>query len=370
MTSAIRPATASRCTRTAAPCGATDVTVPGHRLRAEPCGLPDGEGHRRRREAGADLARAPVCWRPARCRRRSRIVGAAAGAAQHVEPDQPGDVVGGRPLRDLGGGAVLRDPAVVEDQHPVGHASSRRAASWVTSTATPSKSARCRAQLEPQRHRDPDVEGGQRLVEQQQPGLGGQRPGDRDPLRLAAGQLRGPAVGRGRSTPSRASQSRGRPLGVPAGGSAAARAERDVVQRAQVREQQVAPGRPSRRRGAGPRRPARRRAVPGLAVADDPALVERHEPGERPQQRGLARRRWGRCTATTSPRSARQVYVERVRGPADDHVRRRGRRHARTGPCTAWSNHRSRSRASTATETSIRITLSTSAASWSLCSAT
>ena len=42
------------------------------------------------------------------------------------------------------------------------------------------------AQRLPQRRRDSDVEGGHGLVEEQQPRVGGQGAGDRDPLRLTA----------------------------------------------------------------------------------------------------------------------------------------------------------------------------------------
>ena len=110
--------------------------------------------------------------------------------------------------------------------------------------------------------------------------------------------------------------------------------------------------------------------VPGLAVAHHAALVEGHQAGERAHQ--------GRLAGAVGPDHRQHVaafrahpYVERVRGSSYDHVRvEEGGAHTRTVPCAATSNHRSRSSASTATETSIRITLITSAASGSDCSAT
>ena len=67
------------------------------------------------------------------------------------------------------------------------------------------------AQLEP----DLGVQGGQRLVEQQHPGLDGERPGQRDALLLAAGQLVGNCPACGDSPTSRAAR---RPLAPLAGG--------------------------------------------------------------------------------------------------------------------------------------------------------
>ena len=54
------------------------------------------------------------------------------------------------------------------------------------------------------------VEGGERLVEEQQPGFGGQGAGERDPLRLAAGQLARSVPGAvGEADPSPATPRRG-----------------------------------------------------------------------------------------------------------------------------------------------------------------
>ena len=47
-------------------------------------------------------------------------VRAVRGAGIQVQPDELGDVLGGRSTGDLGGGAFLHDPAVLEHQQPVG----------------------------------------------------------------------------------------------------------------------------------------------------------------------------------------------------------------------------------------------------------
>ena len=94
------------------------------------------------------------------------------------------------------------------------------------------------AQRLPQGRGDGDVERGHRLVEQQQPGVGGERAGHRDPLGLPAGELAGAPVGElGDADLLEPACGAAR---APYGGAAprAARAEGDVVEHAQVREEQ------------------------------------------------------------------------------------------------------------------------------------
>ncbi len=66
--------------------------------------------------------------------------------------------------------------------------------SWVTKIVVMPSFALDLADLLAQRHADLGVERRQRLVEQQQLGLGRQRPGERHALLLAAGELVGIAV--------------------------------------------------------------------------------------------------------------------------------------------------------------------------------
>jgi hypothetical protein len=94
------------------------------------------------------------------------------------------------------------------------------------------------------------VEGGERFVEQEHGGIGGQGSGQGDPLGLPTGQLGGTAVGEfGESDAFQPWQ--GLLAGDPAPGAADLGGERDVVQHAQVREQPVVlehqPDRPVRR---------------------------------------------------------------------------------------------------------------------------
>ena len=155
-------------------------------------------------------------------------------------------------------------------------ASSRASSrSWVTMIAGPV--GQHLPQHPAQQRRGADVERGQGFVEQQQPGVGGQGPGDRDPLGLPAGQLRRLAGRRTRSAPTSSSQ--------PPGGGCRA------------------PGRAGRRLGARRRR-CRARSGAGTAAGPGPAGrprglcggTHRHAPAVRRGRTGPARRaRPGRC---------------------------------------------------------------------------
>ena len=77
----------------------------------------------------------------------------------------------------------------------------------MTSTRAPANVARCGTELAPQLGPGPDVEGGERLVEQQQPGLGDERAGQGDALLLTTGERAGLALGDGQPRPTRSSHS-------------------------------------------------------------------------------------------------------------------------------------------------------------------
>jgi hypothetical protein len=138
----------------------------------------------------------------------------------------------------------------------------------VTSSDAPSNAARCRR--------------GQGLVEQQQPGPYGQGAGERDPLRLPAGERTGPAAGvLGQAD---AVEPLGRePPGLALAHSLAARPERHVVQRGQVREQQVV------LEHHADRTPVGRPVAPLLTTEPDVAAGEREQAREGAQRGGLAR---------------------------------------------------------------------------------
>ncbi len=156
------------------------------------------------------------------------------------------------------------------------------------------------------------------------------------------------------------------PLGVPPGAAAAAGPEGGVAERVEVREEQ--PVLEDHAQVAAPGVDPDPVPVPHRLPEPDLAVVERHQAGERPHQGGLA----GAVRPDDRDHVAglgTQADVDRVPGPADHDVGVE-RAHRALPPCSARSNQRSRISASAATETTIRITLSTTAASWSVCSAT
>ncbi len=84
----------------------------------------------------------------------------------------------------------------------------------------------------------PGVEGGQRLVEQEHAGADGERASERDPLLLAAGHLPGVAP-RERRQADELERLAGAAAALAGTHAAHPQAERDIVQRGQVREQAV-----------------------------------------------------------------------------------------------------------------------------------
>ena len=185
-------------------------------------------------------------------------VGERAGV--QVEAHQPGHVLGGRAAGDLGGRPLLDDPAVLQHQDPVGeHQRLQRVVG--DERHGPAKSAQVPAQLAADLQPGARVEGGQRLVEQQQPRVGGQRPGQRDPLGLPAGELRRgwrPArLGQADPVePVAAASPRASPRRAPAGRAA----EGDVVEHASGAGTAGSPGTP---RPPGGRPPATNAPVAG-----------------------------------------------------------------------------------------------------------
>ena len=179
------------------------------------------------------------------------------------------------------------------------------------------------------------VQGGQRLVEQQHPRVGGQRPGERHPLGLAVGQLRR-AVGR-RGPGPRGRRARRRP-GRPRrpGAAAAARPERDVGPGGEVREEQVVGGEHADPAATG-RGGCRRR--PPLAVDPDVPGPRGDEPGQACSAVVLPAP-FGPSTATTSPSAA-----------ASGRSRSRAPRETRSVGVEAHRSHRPRSTPRTTTAT-------------------
>ena len=169
----------------------------------------------------------------------------------------------------------------------------------------------------------------ERLVEQQQRGLAGQRPGERDPLRLTAGQLGRSARVPARRCPSRSSQGSAAARRGRATQPAGARRERHVVAHAQVREEPVvledeadraarrldedtarprrratcaAAGRSGRRsRGSGRRAPASRVRLPGAVRVRARRAPRRARPSNATPKRERAAGHAGASTCDGPP---------------------------------------------------------------------
>ena len=206
------------------------------------------------------------------------------------------------------------------------------------------------------------VQRGQRLVEQQQSRVDGERAGQRDPLRLAAGKLPGLAAGvPGQPDPLQPGGGlfpRGAPVcAVPA------RPERDVVQCGQMREQEILLEHDADRAALGGRPRTGCGAVQLGPGEGEVAGGQRLEAGQRPQRGGLS----GAVRAEQRDHLARpdgQPEIQAERGPVGrtvlDHQVRVEQRRGVTGH--ALVSHLSRRTARMVTETTSRIRLSTIAA--------
>ena len=139
-------------------------------------------------------------WRPRRWHLRVGVLGPLRGGHHQDPPVHPDhvDVLAVQAGQDLGldhlVGAADRDPAAGHVDDPVHHRHQRVHVVRRSSTAIPSARA-SRASTETIALLAGDVQVGQRLVEQQQPGPADQGVRDHDPLLLAAGQLADPCVG-------------------------------------------------------------------------------------------------------------------------------------------------------------------------------
>ena len=153
-------------------------------IEGDGVGLDDGEGRSVDRVGGRRSVR-PVAVVMMPCRAR---------AAEEVDADEVGDVARPGSGGDLGERAGLHDPAGFEDHHPVGEGVGVDGVVG-DEEADAVERGEVAAQVAAHVAAGAGVEGGQRLVEQQQPRLGGQRPGQRDPLRLPARQGSGSVAG-------------------------------------------------------------------------------------------------------------------------------------------------------------------------------
>ena len=226
--------------------------------------------------------------------RRQPVAARRRDPRQHDGAGEVGHERGGGPCRELGRRAELDDRAAVEHADAVPE-QRRLGEVMCDQQCRHTRIAQHRDQLARGRGTRARVKRGQRLIEQQDCGLAGQRPRDRDPLALPAGELAGLRVGPV-AEPEPLEQSV-RPFPTLATVDAVGH----VAPRAQVPEQRVvlehvaaAPllGRAARRRArcrARPRRRMRRRRVPAgtgpatvcstvvLPAPDGPASA-RHSP--------------------------------------------------------------------------------------------
>ncbi len=159
------------------------------------------------------------------------------------------------------------------------------------------------ADLAPRPFAECRVEVGQRLVEQEHARLGGQRPRQRDPLLLPAGELPDAA----QAVPLEIHQGE-RPVhpAVEVGSTHPERLEpkRHVGADVEVREERVVlehhPEAPGHRRDAGHI----------VTLDQDPTLIRRLEPGEQPER--------GRLAAAAGPQQCQQLAaLERQRHVID-----------------------------------------------------
>lgn len=154
-----------------------------------------------------------------------------------VEPDEPGDVLGGRPPGDLGRRPLLDDAAVLEDDEPVREDQSLEGVVG-DDEAGAGEVGEVVLELALHVEAGAGVECRERLVEEQDVRVAGERPGQGDPLGLSAGQPVGAPAGQlgepqpVQPGPGRLARRRPAPPADP-------RPEGDVVEDAEVREEAV-----------------------------------------------------------------------------------------------------------------------------------
>ena len=221
------------------------------------------------------------------------------------------------------------------------------------------------------------VERGERLVEEQRTRLDRQRAGEGDPLGLAAGELVGFRVRRV-FQPELREQLPGASVGGGLPHSTRVRAERDVVERVEMPEEQTVLEHDRDRAVFGRHEDPGARVVEHHAFEPDRAGVDRREPRDRVEHRALTR--------AVGPdehyqlvgveleldgevqRSELEVDAGRQRGPAGHHrIGELG--HAEAAPMGRAPNTRRPTNASTRIDTASNTRLSTIAVPGSFSSA-
>ncbi len=224
-----------------------------------------------------------------------RISSPSARPRKRLTPDEVGDVAGTGLLRDLLRRAGLGDPARLQDDEPLGQRDGLHRVvrdQEADAVVAVELAAQLPAGLEP----GAGIEGGERLVEQQEARLGGQRPGQRDALRpdpptaasacwpgtprdRPARAIPRPGPGprpsalpgcatRTRRSPGRRDGGRGGSSGRrrPPDGPRAAHARRSSCRRGHARRARPAP----RRARSSPARTRRSVVLPGAVGSEEP----------------------------------------------------------------------------------------------------
>ena len=198
-----------------------DLLGPDRHAQPVAVGRPGVPGHRHR-ELGRDADRAVGV----------RALHQVAGA------DEAGGEDRGRVLVDVLGRAALLDHAVVHDRDPVAHAQRLVLVVGDEQEGDPDL-ALDRLQLDLHRPAQLEVEGRERLVEQQHLRPVDQRAGERDALSLAAGELGRPVLG-ARAELHQLEHLADALVDAGAVDALAAQAERDVAAHVEVLEERVA----------------------------------------------------------------------------------------------------------------------------------
>ncbi len=255
--------------RTRSPRRSSAPDEPAPHVASAPLGSGPVEAHRMRLDGDVDVAIRRVGGHHDTAAVEHDLV-APRRAAQQVDADQVGDVARARRVRHLPYGARLRDAPVLQHDESVGERHRVEEVVGHEHTRT-SERREVSTHVTAQFGARPDVEGGQRLVEQQEARFGDHRSGERDALLLPAGErprLRAGAVPPGRREPT------------------------------------------TRRRGDGPRRGGRRGCAPRTPRSRAPTGAGTGgSPGTRRRSSGVPARRTSRRTARRRPR-------RRARSPA------------------------------------------------------
>ena len=306
--------------------------------------------HGARVDHGEHLARAG-----ARCRQRHSFVQldmiVARPAAEQIHADQVGDVRRARPLRDLRRRPGLHDLSLFQHDEAGGQ---RHRFQRVVRHQDPKAVERLEMSAQRAAHfcPRPYVERRQGLVEKEHARLDRQGARQRDALGLTSGEIAGAQAGAG-AQPDALEPLMGLLPRLAARAAVAAQAEGDVVERAEIREEQIV------LEDIADRAPLRGNIDTRLCVLEHPpvesdaAFDQRHEPGQNAQESALPR----------SVRPKHRHHVARLHRQIDAEVESSERGVDAHLEAHSALHQRPRRATSTDSETASRIKLKTTPAS-------